>query len=380
MILNQTNTITEDDSKGWGDPCKQIPGGEWRMPTRQEYIAFVGQDGVSNDGFGYYNWAGNSGTASSPGIGAFPMGTAAGASLPATGYRSTNGSMYLQGSNGYYWSSTALDGSNAYDLYFSSSFGNASGTNTYTNATAIRCVPIPPKPKPPTGGVAAVPGVLAVDSQGNLNLDGNGYIVYFKWGSTIALSAGSGVKNDVFDVSDIAWVPPGYDFGALKTSIGSSGGGAGWDMILNQTNTITEDNSKGWGDPCKQIAGGNWRMPTRQDNIDFVGRSTSSDSDKDYSGKVYYSWVLSGTASASNPGFGNFPQGTAAGASLPAASYRYENNGEVMAELGIFGYYWSSTKGSGSYIYILGFDSSSATPSRQYSNRYGFAVRCVPVE
>ena len=38
--------------------------------------------------------------------------------LPAAGYRNTVGSLNDQGSNGYYWSSTARDSSNAWLVYF----------------------------------------------------------------------------------------------------------------------------------------------------------------------------------------------------------------------------------------------------------------------
>jgi hypothetical protein len=252
------------------------------------------------------------------------------------------------------------------------SAGPATATVTVTQAAYVA-----PVPTTPAGGVAAVPGVLAVDSQGRLNLDGNGYIVYFKWGSTIAIS-GNTTNGDIFDASDIAWVPQGYNFGALKTSIGSTTGETAWGKIPYSTgDEITESNTAGTGDPCKQIAGGGWRMPTNQENIDFIGLGDQQPfNGQSYDGKVYYNWN-GHSGNASDPGIGTFSQGTAAGTSLPAMGYRLYLDGGLYT-VGSRGYYWSATCFGGTSGYMLYFDDEYTYPSGTAVKRYAMPVRCVP--
>jgi uncharacterized protein (TIGR02145 family) len=117
----------------------------WRLPTEQENIDFIGQNDVSYAGDGYYNCDNNSRTALDPAISTFPQGTAAGASLPAAGYRSTNGLVSNMGRTGYYWSSTAYDIDYGYHMLFTSSTEDAnvypSDSNYITRGHAVRCVP-----------------------------------------------------------------------------------------------------------------------------------------------------------------------------------------------------------------------------------------------
>jgi uncharacterized protein (TIGR02145 family) len=61
--------------------------------------------------------------------------------FPAAGYRSySNGQVLNQGSSGFYWSSTALNGSNGYNLRFYSSGVYPSNYNGYAYGFAVRCV------------------------------------------------------------------------------------------------------------------------------------------------------------------------------------------------------------------------------------------------
>ncbi len=125
----------------------------------------------------------------------------------------------------------------------------------------------------PTGGMIAPPNILGVGAtSGKLTLDGskefNGgvgetvYAVYFKWGSTVALSAGAGVNGDIFDETDIAWVPQGF-----------MGSVTDWNSVpyadaTNYPSSLPgQINTTGLGDPCKLAVKdgttGGYKMPAQ---------------------------------------------------------------------------------------------------------------------
>ncbi|MGL4331806.1 MAG: InlB B-repeat-containing protein, partial [Bacteroidales bacterium] len=131
----------------------------------------------------------------------------------------------------------------------------------------------------------------------------------------------------------------------------------------------------GKGDPCRlvglttgQISGGTvdngkWRLPTDEDNQAFVGEHSSWTNFKGVNG--YY--LGDGAAS----GFGEF---------LPAASYR-SDDGVRNPELGMFGYYWSSTpyQAIPDYGGMLWFTGNLLPPATLHiAQGFGLTVRCVP--
>lgn len=119
----------------------------------------------------------------------------------------------------------------------------------------------------PTGSVRAEEFILSVNAKGQLNLDGayadgtQNWIVYFKWGSTIALSAGTTdyVSSGEFDKKYIAWTPDGFDYNAFSTVIdGESDVMAKYNKILTPARpriimpaNTPENLAKGLGDPCR---------------------------------------------------------------------------------------------------------------------------------
>ncbi|WP_163214909.1 hypothetical protein [Bacteroides sp. 519] len=125
---------------------------------------------------------------------------------------------------------------------------------------------------PPTTGVKAPANILAVNDQGELNLDGDGYIVYFKWGSLIAISG----SPEEFNSSQIAWAPEEYDISMINDT---------WDNIQYPTTAgiPATDLVNGFGDPCtlalKNRVKGGWKMP--------VGSSWSEQITTDKWGTAY---------------------------------------------------------------------------------------------
>jgi hypothetical protein len=121
----------------------------WRLPTLQENRKFIGttpDDPTTSFGTssGYYIWTANSQNASSPGTGTFPKNKYYSAgndvTLPAAGNRNYyNGSISNQDTNGYYWSSTALSGSDGYSLNFYSSLVGSSYSSSYAYGFSVRC-------------------------------------------------------------------------------------------------------------------------------------------------------------------------------------------------------------------------------------------------
>jgi uncharacterized protein (TIGR02145 family) len=110
----------------------------WRLPTNEENRMFIGiaannTQSSFDTSSGYYSWSG-----------IFPANTAREEDprLPAAGYRNrSNGSVYGQGSFGYYWSSTAYSSSYGHHLYFnSSSVHPSSYDNYYATGFSVRCV------------------------------------------------------------------------------------------------------------------------------------------------------------------------------------------------------------------------------------------------
>jgi len=99
---------------GTNNPC---PNG-WRLPTSAEWASIFSAEGITN-----YTTAYNSRL-----------------KLTAAGRRvDINGTVDLQGSYGYYWSST-VTGNNAYSTYFHSSGASSSFGATRARGASVRCI------------------------------------------------------------------------------------------------------------------------------------------------------------------------------------------------------------------------------------------------
>jgi hypothetical protein len=128
----------ENIALGKGDPCMYYSdyfGTGYKLPTGNPY------NGYSDTSMGAWQVA-------SGDIPAGRFSSVAGEEgmfYSATGYRSvSDGTMYYQGINGYYWSSTVLGGTSGYILNFNNSSVGPFDTSLHTNGHSVRCIiPLP---------------------------------------------------------------------------------------------------------------------------------------------------------------------------------------------------------------------------------------------
>jgi uncharacterized protein (TIGR02145 family) len=146
----------------WNETAKTSPnnssaactdaGTNWRTPTQEEWGSIYKGGTVSgtygsataNTWFQYYttNYPGNGNLNITRSLGyeIRPDGKTATLFLPASGFRnSSNGSLYYQGTNGYYWSSS-IAGISAYNLSFSSSSVSPANSSNRARGFALRCI------------------------------------------------------------------------------------------------------------------------------------------------------------------------------------------------------------------------------------------------
>jgi len=206
-----------------------------------------------------------------------------------------------------------------------------------------------------TKGLRAEPGILSVDEDGVLNLDGRGHVVYFKWGSTIAIYGRD--ASYVFEgADDIAWTPEGFDVSAIFGT-----GLAVWEKVTyakTKDSYPVEDVVKGWGDPCvyaiKDGQAGNYRMP-----ISATEQFTEGQYVTDYNG-LAGRWSNYGST---NSQF--FPL------------YNRLNDGKILPASSD-GYYWTKSVKSGSTEESSSLKiSSSASTSSTLWRGYALPIRCV---
>lgn len=180
---------------------------------------------------------------------------------------------------------------------------------------------------PPTGFVKAEPGIIGVDSKGNLTLDGwkadnPAYIVYFKYGSLIAMKGNTEWDAWNNGIIDIAWVPKEY-----RSKLGNITDYASVPYAASDV-FPTDSPVAGLGDPChfakKDGVAGGYRMPTGDPYEQFTDGG----------------WDASGGT------FGQPGRKSTQGQFYPAAGYRDISTG-MLSDVGMTGYYWpASTRGA----------------------------------
>lgn len=245
----------------------------------------------------------------------------------------------------------------------------------------------------------AYPGVIGYDpATQTLNLNGVGYMVYFKYGGIIGMYARG--NNDTWSADDIAFNPTSIPFSANFDLCFPTGAGevGTYSTVgnVNITGTFLSvaNGRNGNGDPCRFMnldgAGmtasevkaalgsgtvpdkSQWRLPTNSGvdiSIAFAPAQSNWVQGIAPSGESNAGHTFSGLAKGSN-------YVDAAWNFLPAAGLRNAGNGTVFTQ-GSYGYFWSSTPINATTGYYLRFSNNAVSPSSNYSQSSGLAVRCV---
>ena len=217
-----------------------------------------------------------------------------------------------------------------------------------------------PDVNPPTGGTNAGEWILAVDQNGELNLDGQerkgNYTVLFKWGSLLAFSSNTSDLRPV-------WVSLGFDKKSYEDKIQylSTITFKQWNYVpYSEGGTITSNEKLGRGDPCEYASKygytkGKFRMAK-------------------YVGGTYMSEDVDGMSNFN--GFSILQNSDIKYSKLP---FRKCDNGAYDSSSQ--GRYWLSTA-YGTSAYMLNISSSGVLTKP--ANAYGFkshgnAIRCIPL-
>lgn len=120
-------------------------GTSWRTPVQDEWGSLY--KGVTTSGSpaaataNTWSWYGGTSTPinTSRGYEIKPDGVTTTMFLPASGYRSSNGLLYLQGAGGTYWSISIIS-TNAYNLNFNSGSVFPANSSSRANGFALRCI------------------------------------------------------------------------------------------------------------------------------------------------------------------------------------------------------------------------------------------------
>jgi hypothetical protein len=415
QVWPATNTAA-----GLGDPCAyadpgtvtkwHIPsGGPWRNPWRNGEVQYPFSTTNPNtwDGSGVLaEWT--TGVPSGP-ISYGAMTDDGSMFMPTSGNRGEDGTIFNQGSTGYYWSDTPLGSANynrGTRLVFDSSTVYPEGSNTYSFGCAVRCVKS-------NGLVHAAPGVVGItDRNQTLSIAGSNiyagrtepfvtaspfgaianepvYVLYYKWGSTVGfISEIAGINGETgkFDAHDVVSNPDGVDASTYASFLPATPVGT----IGTGNNLPAADASKGWGDICARL--GNFKTPTGNPYMGNNGTPLGTVSIGTIPPTPSW-WQPDITSSPGYAGGFLSPDKTiflpTTGNWTSQASGNIVTGGSITAiNLRQYGFYWSSTAQSSSSSNVTGYGGQfglyiagnqfSIDPFEYANAHYGYNVRCVP--
>jgi hypothetical protein len=353
----------------------------------------------------------------------FNDSTGASIFFPSAGYRDSNGNLAFTGHVGSSWSSSfdnfdQADGSikgYRFDSWTTSvqpdGYGHRTGHGWYPDdAASVRCVANPDY-TPEPGLVQAPPGVIGIRhselskpiGQRSLTLRGSStykgtwveriatndpnlvhledepvYMVYFKWGSTVAM-LGDEQDDAGYDPADVVWVNPGNSTTGYNT----------YSSIIAATPEtggvyhIPDNPSAGFGDPCDWVNGGTntalsgWKTPAGNPWTYHDGEVPSTPFG---SGGADLEWNTGSVDARWFPASGRIPAGGVSNDGmifLPAGGARSIDNQNQTVAVGFYGLYWSSTNNES----LLLFEESVKRGNMTLDQ--GMPVRCVrnkPIE
>ena len=339
--------------------------------------------------------------------------SAGGAAFTRSGYF-YNGSPTLQGSNGYFWSSTRYDGYSMYDLGFNDSSATPDDSKARSYGFPIRCIKQSAAEiaweaagKPTMQEVTSITLATILPNAGDVitltdSRDSKNYTVgrladgKVWMTSNLNLAGGTVLSSDKSDV-------PTTNYYTLPTSSTSGFSSSTTAYVYNSGNNTTTCNSS---QPCNSYyswlaatAGGKdkndtavngdgysaaysicpkgWKLPSA--TTEGVARDSGG-----YTGGDFYKMIMKymgGAASLNNGYYDNTSQNlfyTNAGPNttpdfLLAGRYYSSQFGNG----GLRGAYWSSTSFSSSYAYSLSFYADYINSAHNTNRFYGYPVRCL---
>jgi uncharacterized protein (TIGR02145 family) len=335
--------------------------------------------------------------------------------LPASGYRNNlaDGALTNQGSNGYYWSSTANSTTATWNLSINSSLANNAFFSNKANGFSVRCIS-----ETVTSITQPNPASTAIPSEGHhvFNLaaatGGTGTFTYQWQHTTTPLTESSwvnisGATGQAFTTSALTagsrrWfrrvatdtngshttaaaevtvfalrnLDTPSNFAANPQSLGRfyqwgtlTNGGASnhWPVTGAVTGWNNSSSRFAWtpaNDPCPS----GWRVPIQTELLRLRDNSPLT-------GTVRGVWTTVGGVDGRC-----FGPGAAAGcasinaAFFPAAGYRWFSSSELLA--GTSGYYWSNIPSGTETAAPLNF-SIDGVNTINFNRAFGFLVRCV---
>ena len=290
--------------EGRGDPCRLVgldvitesnfDNSLWRLPTKGEYEKAAIEQWLTSE---TSNYVGNGGVV----YAGYPI-TINGAEIfhPAVGVRNSSGKLENSTISSRYWSATSTGPTNISNLAISSSTNKLKGTNPGGGAYPVRCVPQEKKVVPGIGADYPIPAfnhIIAIGSDGKLTVtaednDKDARLVYFKFGSVIALSCANEWSS-----KEVAYNPSKLSLDDLNTWDGVPylKGSTEVGSVSHNAQTVSE----GMGDPCRlvgltdddissgKVDNGEWRLPTKDEHKDVTASSVSNglDEHRDYKGR-----------------------------------------------------------------------------------------------
>ena len=403
----------ENIAAGLGDPCQLADGGNmnWKIPDGHPWNGYSAANFSSSIIFNASGINVHGRTAGSP-TPAWSM------FLPYVGNRNDHGDLNaLVGRNGNYWSTAYSSPDGTFNLYFDDQ--NVILLNSgdrRTSGFAIRCVYDPPLIHPIAGDFAP-PGILGVGTNtGKLTLRGSKeykgtsvatnppnatldfgpmedesvYVVYFKWGSMIGTSAGTGADGDVFNVTDLTWAPPQYNASVLAGQIDWRTGVNAWSLVPFADETAfptsfpPQNPTAGLGDPCpyadKGASSNTWVMPTLPWNGAGNPTVTNGQIQVNASGTNIWGTMYTGDWSKFYPAAGNrsATDGMLNNLVSSPKGFFWTNDYNGTGTVSIGGFTTSGPAGLGtasSYVFLIGSPGSTLYNTGS-SRAMGYAIRC----
>ncbi len=140
-----------------------------------------------------------------------------------------------------------------------------------------------------------------------------------------------------------------------------------WDWRTPQSDYMWRAHQNSTNDPCSSITDGTWRVPTNDEWMSIFNGIAGARASGQATANTW-EWT--------DKGYAIKPDGQTTTLFLPAAGYRDNGDGALFGNIGLFGYYWSSSIGGNATLNIY-FNSTHVAPGNFSTRAPGGSVRCV---